>query len=187
MGADQEQDCRLRETLRTGSIPVTIVMGSARSDGNTAQTVQAFLSSLALPARLVDLNTLRIHPFEYARPDREDDFRSVVEAMTAADDIVLATPVYWYAMSGTMKVFFDRLTDILGDPIGRKLAGRCVSVLVSGTEEALPPGFHEPFESTAGYFGMSWKGIAYCRSQGGASLSMESLNPAVELAMRLRS
>ncbi len=42
------------------------------------------------------------------------------------DVLIFATPVYWYSMSGIMKVFFDRITDLLTikKDIGRKLKGK---------------------------------------------------------------
>lgn len=39
---------------------------------------------------------------------QKDDMAEVLEKMVAADVIVLATPVYFYTMSGQMKTFIDR-------------------------------------------------------------------------------
>jgi len=87
-----------------------------------------------------------------------DDFQIVVGRMLEHQQIILATPVYWYAMSGLMKTFFDRLTDLLSNPearkLGRALAGRNVWVLATGTDEKLPAGFGVPFQKTAEYFSM---------------------------------
>ncbi len=43
--------------------------------------------------------------------NREDDFMKVVD-LILRDRLIFATPVYWYSMNSTMKVFFDRLTDL---------------------------------------------------------------------------
>lgn len=106
--------------------------------------------------------------------------------MLASEHIVFATPVYWYSMSGTMKGFFDRLTDLLVDPenreLGRAFAGRNVWLLATGADESLPSGFQEPFASTAAYFGMVWQQAFYCRSVKGAQLTVESLSEARKLA-----
>lgn len=129
---------------------------------------------------------LTVGPFVYSRHDDRDDFLSVIGMMLASEHIVFATPVYWYSMSGTMKGFFDRLTDILLDPenrkVGRALAGRNVWLLATGTDECLPPGFHEPFARTAAYFGMVWRQAFYSRSVKGAPLTCESLSEAEKLA-----
>lgn len=39
---------------------------------------------------------------------QQDDMASLLEKMVAADVIVLATPVYFYAMCGQLKTFIDR-------------------------------------------------------------------------------
>jgi len=60
-----------------------------------------------------------------------------------------------------MKIFFDRLSDLLVNAEGRALAGRQVSLLTTGTGCELPSGFTEPFRRTEGYFDMEWKAICY--------------------------
>jgi multimeric flavodoxin WrbA len=165
---------------------VVIVMGSARPDGNTACAVHHLAKNLGGDATVIDLARLTIGAFEYSHHEDRDGFRSVIRAMLASEHIVFATPVYWYAMSGTMKVFFDRLTDLLLDPesrqLGRALAGRNAWLLATGTDECLPLGFHEPFERTTAYFGMIWRQAFYCRSIEGALLTSESLSQAETLA-----
>ena len=44
---------------------------------------------------------------------KEDEFLKIIQAMIESDVIVFATPVYWYAMSGSMKIFFDRFSDLI--------------------------------------------------------------------------
>ena len=45
----------------------------------------------------------------YGKPcPQKDDAAEIVEKMIAADVIVMATPVYFYAMNGQMKTFIDR-------------------------------------------------------------------------------
>jgi len=161
-------------------------MGSARGDGNTASAVRDLSGQLGPEVNVADLSMLTIKPFDYFRYDDRDDFRSVIGMMLLSGHIVFATPVYWYSMSGTMKVFFDRLTDLLVDPndrkTGRKLAGRNVWLLATGTDESLPSGFQEPFASTAAYFGMVWRRAFYCRSLKGAQLTGESFSEVRKLA-----
>lgn len=169
--------------------PVAIITASARGDGNTRRMVDAFKGHCNALAEEIDVARLRIDPFDYDRAEQRDDFLPVVQRLTRSDHIVFATPVYWYAMSGGMKTFFDRLTDLLlvpaNRPLGRALAGRKAWVLATGTEEHLPPGFTEPFARTAAYFAMEWRDAAYCRSEGDTLLAGAALAPAVELAGRL--
>ena len=59
-----------------------------------------------------------------------------------------------------MKVFFDRLTDLLDNEkeTGRKLRNKNMAVLTSSTGEHLGAGFWLPFIETAKYLGMNYLG-----------------------------
>jgi multimeric flavodoxin WrbA len=43
---------------------------------------------------------------------QQDDMSAVLEKMTAADVIVMATPVYFYTMNGQMKTLIDRVCPV---------------------------------------------------------------------------
>ena len=45
---------------------------------------------------------------DYTACSQKDDMDEILEKMLAANVIVLATPVYFYAISGQMKTFIDR-------------------------------------------------------------------------------
>ncbi len=80
-----------------------------------------------------------------------------------------------------MKTFFDRLSDLLSDRDprrrGRSLSGRDVRLLAIGTDTTLPEGFERPFEMTARYLGMHWRGSHYVRSE--AVRDVAALQPLV--------
>ena len=42
----------------------------------------------------------------------DDDFNEIGERILKSDGIIIATPVYWYAPSGVLKNFIDRLTSM---------------------------------------------------------------------------
>lgn len=153
---------------------ITLISGSARTDGHTGALVAYLSGKLGARAQHVDLSTLTVAPFDYARHDDRDDFRSVVTMMLESQDIVFATPVYWYAMSAPLKAFFDRLTDLLLDPVdrtsGRALAGRSVWLLATGADRSMPPGFEVPFKRTARYFRMVWRQSFYVEWTSGTPL-----------------
>ncbi|HZC15869.1 MAG TPA: NAD(P)H-dependent oxidoreductase [Caulobacteraceae bacterium] len=141
-----------------------VLLGSARPDGNTADTTRELIAALKLPAMMIDLGAATIEPFDYVTSEHPDTFVEMVRRALEATDLVLATPVYWYAMSGVMKRFFDRLTDLVREPnktLGRALAGRTVWLVATGTDPELPAGFELPFRLTAGYFGMAFGGTCY--------------------------
>jgi multimeric flavodoxin WrbA len=138
-----------------------VILGSARPDGETRRAVDiAFPSDVA---ELVVLPDFIIGGYDYKHFNADDAFGGIAQRMAEAEKIVFATPVYWYAMSAPMKVFFDRLTDLTENlkRQGKALAGKPVWVIATGTEETLPEGFEIPFARTAGYFGMTYRGSAY--------------------------
>ncbi len=148
---------------------VLTISGSARGDGNTALTVAHLRRALELADdQIVNLQSCRLEPFRYDPPPPAGDFRGIVDRLLAHRHLVFATPVYWYAMSGLMKTFFDRLTDLLLDPAGRRLgralAGRDMWLIATGTDPALPDGFEVPFARTAQYFDMRWRQAFYIQA-----------------------
>jgi multimeric flavodoxin WrbA len=145
-------------------VSILTILGSARGESHTQALLDAVLSGR--PATRIDLRELDIRQYEYDRAMERDDFGTVAEAMIAHEQIVFATPVYWYAMSGRMKVLFDRFTDLVGvrKDLGRQLKGRRVILLACGSEPRLPDGFEVPFRETAVYLGMVYRSAFYGRT-----------------------
>jgi multimeric flavodoxin WrbA len=141
--------------------PPLVILGSARPDGETRRAVD-----IAFPdgsAELVILPNFAIGGYDYAHLNAQDAFGPIAEAMAATDKIIFATPVYWYAMSAPLKIFFDRLTDLTENlkARGKAMAGKSVWLIATGTEAGLPDGFEVPFACTAQYFNMAYRGGSY--------------------------
>lgn len=139
---------------------VLVILGTARNDSHTLKSLNKHLPFKNF--ELLELHKSNIHHYEYDH-DLRDDFLSIAEKMAAAETIVFATPVYWYAMSGALKVFFDRLTDLItvNKKIGRSLAGKKVYLFSTGTDPELPEGFEVPFRKTSEYFAMEYQQAFY--------------------------
>lgn len=137
-----------------------VILGTARKDSNTLKALQSNFPLKDL--EIVDLNDFNINPYSYDQPAK-DDFILIAEKMTQAHVIVFATPVYWYAMSGSLKTFFDRLTELTtsSKELGRLLAGKKVYLFATGSDSNLPEGFEEPFIKTSDYFNMKYKQAFY--------------------------
>lgn len=136
-----------------------IILGSSRSDGETYQVAQHMIDLRGFD--LVDLKTKNIAPFDYEFKNQADDFLPTIRAVIADyDTIIFATPVYWYSMSGTMKIFFDRISDLLdiNKETGRKLRGKNMAMLSCASDHDLKPGFTMPFIESANYLGMNYLG-----------------------------
>lgn len=136
-----------------------IISGSSRKNGDTAGMVQQLVDITGWD--VIDLSDYTINHYDYEHK-HEDDFIPLMKSIIRQyDTLVFATPVYWYAMSGLMKVFFDRFTDLLKTEkeYGRKLRGKGFAAIScsqgGGNLEAY---FWLPFKETAAYLGMSYKG-----------------------------
>lgn len=138
-----------------------VILGSARADGETRSAVDTAFPDGSI--QLVVLPDFTVGGYSYDHLNAEDAFGPIADAMVAADKIVFATPVYWYAMSAPLKVFFDRLSDLTENrkAQGKALAGKSVWMIATGTETELPEGFEVPFARTADYFDMIYHGAAY--------------------------
>lgn len=151
-----------------------VILGSARPDGETRRAIDLAFAPEAID--LVVLPDFTIGGYDYKHSNTQDGFGDIAQKMAGADDIIFATPVYWYAMSAPLKIFFDRLTDMTENlkALGKQLAGRQVWVMATGVEPALPDGFEVPFARTADYFGMRYRGAGYLYTGDDAMLRHRS-------------
>lgn len=137
---------------------VLVINGSARLNSNSTKLVRHLLGE---DVDVIELIENRISHFDYkgGYPE-EDNFQSIADRMTKSDVIILSTPVYWYSMSGPMKVFIDRWTDLVSThkEKGRALKGKKIAVIAQSTSEAMPNGFELPIKLTAEYMDMEYIG-----------------------------
>lgn len=138
-----------------------VVLGTSRSDGNTRATVANVVDGRQVD--LIDLSTADIRTYDYNHRNELDEFLPIAQRLAEKSLWLLATLVYWYTMSAQMKVFVDRLSDLITirKDLGRALRGKAVAVLASGTDNALAEGFEAPFRLTAQYFEMRYLGAFY--------------------------
>lgn len=135
-----------------------IVNGTHRADGHTTQVVDILAEKMA--ADVVTLLDYTIGHYTYDYQHKDDDFLKLMERIATYDCILFATPIYWYQMSGRMKVFFDRITDCLkiAKPLGRSLMGTKVAAISCGSWDDCPSGFFDPFRLSAEYLDMQYLG-----------------------------
>ena len=136
-----------------------IIQGSSKSLGNTHKVVNYLNNQNQYD--IIDLKTKNIGAFEYDFSNANDDFLPLMEEIiTKYDTIIFATPVYWYAMSGTLKHFFDRLSDLLHykKELGRQLRGKKMAMISNSGENDRKKGFDMPFIESANYLGMHYLG-----------------------------
>lgn len=139
-----------------------LIMGSSNSMGDTYQICKSIVDELG--CRFQDLNELVIMPYDYEYENQDDDFLGFMKhVLNSYDTIILATPVYWYSMSGIMKNYLDRFTDLLTikKDMGRQLRGKSFATISVSKEDDCPEEFPMPFKRSADYLGMLWKGYAH--------------------------
>lgn len=98
---------------------VVIISSSPRSNGNSETLAKAFQKGVQDAGHEVAFICLRDYDLKYCigcyscaktgKCFQEDGMNEISEKLVAADVIVFATPVYFYSMSGQLKVFIDRL------------------------------------------------------------------------------
>lgn len=148
------------------------LLGSARTGGNTETLARAAAEHLepAVEQRWIHLGELGLPPFTDRRhvgdgrtPAAIGAEWTVQDATLAATDIVIASPLYWYSVSATVKTYLDYWSGWLRVPgldfrarmAGRRLWG--VTVLGADDREAAVP-LTGTLRLTAEYLGMDWRG-----------------------------
>jgi multimeric flavodoxin WrbA len=97
---------------------IIAIYGSPRRKGNTAELLDRAVSGAADAGAEVEkivLRDLKISPCleiygckKSGRCVIEDDFHAVVEKIFQSQGLIVASPVFFYAVSAHMKIFMDR-------------------------------------------------------------------------------
>ena len=136
-----------------------IIQASSRSNGDTHKVVTILKTITKYD--VIDLNKKNITHFDYEFKNENDDFKTLFKNVTTHySTIVFATPIYWYTMSGLLKVFFDRISDFLNHEkhVGRKLRTMKMAIVSCSNENMFFNGFTMPFKKSADYLGMQYLG-----------------------------
>lgn len=98
---------------------VLVISASARRNGNSDTLANRFIEGAKEAGNQVEKVFLKDKTINYCSGCgvcnttrlcvQKDDMKELIDQFVAADIIVFATPVYFYAMNGQMKTFIDRL------------------------------------------------------------------------------
>jgi putative NADPH-quinone reductase len=145
------------------------IFSSSRRLGNTGQLIDRI--ALELSIDVVDLASLRMSSFDYDHLNRSDDFEPLMKRLLPYDQIIFATPIYWYAVSATMKVFLDRISDFLDLPDllseGRRLRGKNAYIACTSICDEPSIEFIGAFRETFNYLGMHFGDVVHLNCTGG--------------------
>ncbi len=164
-----------------------VIFGSSRSNGHTKKAFD--LAFDGIDHEFVDLSELNISEFDYKERNREDDFLPLMKKLQTYDHIVLATPIYWYAPSGRMKIFLDRWSDILKWPlkdIGKSLKNKKIYVVSSNGTEASKC-FEEQFELICEYMNMQYMGCYNYHSGNNKQQLLDSEQSLISFRKKISS
>ncbi len=145
------------------------LLSSSRRLGNTGQLIDRIASPLNI--EVVDLTSMHMSSYDYEHLNRNDDFEPLMKHVLAHDQIIFATPIYWYAVSPAMKVFLDRISDFLELPDllaqGRRLRGKNAYVVCTSVCDEPSVEFISALRETFHYLGMYFGGAAHVNCRDG--------------------
>jgi multimeric flavodoxin WrbA len=163
------------------------LLSSSRRHGNTGQLIDRI--ALELNIEVVNLANQHMSSYDYDHLNRHDDFEPLMKRVLAHDQIIFATPIYWYAVSPAMKVFLDRISDFLELPDllseGRRFRGKNAYVVCTSICEEPSVEFMGAFLETFNYLGMHFCGVAHINCQDGYLPAVHD-SEAVEFAALVR-
>lgn len=172
------------------------LVGSAREPGHVGNTEWlAQQAAAALPANTkqtwLHLAQMNLPPFvdlrhtigSYPLPDDGTALRVALDATMAASQIVLVSPVYWFAPPTAIKNYLDHWSAWLRVPgLGFKeaMAAKTLAAIITngGFEKAEPT--IRSYEMCAQFMAMRWNGALW--GKGGAPGAVASDEAAVAAA-----
>lgn len=97
---------------------ITCLFGSSRSEGNSKAILDELLKGTDYQiVNLFHKNIEKVLDNRHSSLDvnesHKDDYSDVLKSVMEADTIVFSTPLYWYSMSSSLKLFIDRWTESL--------------------------------------------------------------------------
>ncbi|MBT2674656.1 NAD(P)H-dependent oxidoreductase [Streptomyces sp. ISL-14] len=168
------------------------VLGSSRSEGNTELLARAAAEQLpeSVEQQWISLAEHPLPDFvdlrrdsDHVRPATGSAPALLLDATLAATDIVIASPLYWYSVSGLTKRYLDYWSGWLRTPgidFKATLAGRTlwgVTALAHPETEVADP-LVGTLNNSAAYLGMRFGGVLF----GNGSRRGDILNDTEALA-----
>ena len=145
------------------------LFASSRRHGNTGQLIDRIADELQI--EVIDLGEKNISAFDYEHRNRDDDFEPLIDHVLGFDQIIFASPIYWYSVAPPMKIFIDRFSDLLDLPDlldkGRQLRGKTGFVVSTSVDDEPDAPFIAAFRETFSYLGMAYGGNINAKCENG--------------------
>lgn len=164
------------------------LFSSSRRHGHTGQLIDHIAGELDI--EVIDLASLNMSSYDYEHRNRNDDFEPLMRRLLEFDQLIFASPVYWYSVNSAMKLFLDRLSDYLELPDlldeGRRLRGKQAYIVCTSICEEPPASFINTFADTFEYLGMHYGGVAHANCENGYVAATHDI-AAMALIQRVRN
>ncbi|AWE51804.1 flavodoxin family protein [Streptomyces nigra] len=148
------------------------VLGSSRPDGNTELLARRAAEQLpeGVEQQWIDLAAHPLPDFEDLRHDSdhvrptEGNVALLLDATLAATDVVIVSPLYWYAVSAHVKRYLDHWSGWLRTPgldFKATLAGRTLwgVTALAHDEQVVADPLIGTLSNSAAYMGMRFGGV----------------------------
>jgi len=146
---------------------IAVIYGSTRPNSNTELLTEHAIKGHEVER--IHLKDYHIKPIVDQRHDADgfddvnDDYNGIIERVLKHDVLIFATPIYWYSMSATMKLFIDRWSQTMRDEnypgFREKMGKKRVYVVAVGGDDpkikALP--LIQQFQYICDFFGMTFE------------------------------
>lgn len=167
---------------------VIALFASSRRNGNTGRLMDRIAAELGI--EVVDLTSIRMSAYDYDHRNRDDEFEPLMQRVLGFDQLILASPVYWYSVASPMKMFLDRISDYLDLPDllseGRRLRGKLAYIVCTSVYKEAPRSFVDSLTDTFDYLGMRYGGLAHVDCRDGYDSARHDVE-ATEFAQLVRS
>ena len=172
------------------------LLASTRRDGNTEHLARQAARGLPEDTQVQWLSFLDhpLPPFEDIRhngdgvyPAPEGDARLLFDATVDATDIVIASPLYWYTVSTSTKLYLDHWSGWLrvpGADFRARMAGKTLwSVTAHSSNISNADGLVTTMRLSADYMDMAWGGalLGYGNRPGDVLTDTAALADASEI------
>lgn len=152
-----------------------VILSSPRKGANSSALALAMAEGFKEAGgtvNLVDLTGLDISPCLACEACQRnggkcvqiDGMQTVYPQVTAADVLILATPIYWFNMSAQLKIFLDRCFAVASSEAG-PFSKKCIAAAMAyGDTDPLSSGCVNAvrcLQDTCAFTGAKWGGVVY--------------------------
>lgn len=98
---------------------ILIINGATRKNGNTDIIINKIIEGSInekVKINLINLRNKKIRDcigcyicYEKNKCSIDDDMKEILDSINRSDMIIFASPIYWWGVTGIMKIFIDRL------------------------------------------------------------------------------